>query len=446
VETKDTLTLLREEAIRAHVGAESMRRAEAYVRRGAVTEARRTGHSLRAMVAGSRPRPYAVEVQVDPFGAITQARCTCPVGRPGRCKHVAVVLMTWLASPEQFIPIVPLESTLTERSREELEAMIRYMAGRRPGLEIAAELAYPGCAALTAQHLSAYRAEVDAIFREFTGLGAASQIAQGLAPLVGLIEGFEARGERTCAVQIAAAVADAVVDQLDRVRDDGFIDEVLIALCGVASRAMTEAALRADALGLVASLCAASLAPGAQREARALALGASAAERAQLAAALRAAGASDSAFLLALEAEGLDDAAYLERCEALGLAREAVARLVARGRIEEAVARIGAVAGALPILELARQLSAQGLGSAVEPLVRTRYRESGEPELLAWLMEQDRASGMYARALAEAQALFWQRPTRAVYDALRELASEQGLWEEIEPLTRAARDQGLLAS
>ena len=138
--------------------------------------------------------------------------------------------------------------------------------------------------------------------------------------------------------------------------------------------------------------------------------------------------------MLALEAESLDDETYLTRCEALGLMREAVARLLERGRVDEALAAASRVPGALPILEIARQFGERGEGSRIEPLVRERYAESGEVELLSWLVEQDRANGMYARALAQAQALFWQRPSQALYEALQELASEQGLWDAIGPL------------
>jgi hypothetical protein len=114
--------------------------------------------------------------------------------------------------------------------------------------------------------------------------------------------------------------------------------------------------------------------------------------------------------------------------------REAVLRLVERERGAEALERVARVKGALPILELARQLGERGMGAQIEPLVRARYGESGEPELLSWLIEQDRACGQYARALAEAQALFWQRPTQALYETLQELAREQGLWEAIAPM------------
>lgn len=431
---RDTLMMLREESVRAHVGAESMRRAEPYVRRGALTHTRRTALGLRAMVEGSRPRPYAVEIVLDPFGAISQARCSCPVGAPGRCKHVAVVLMGWLAEPEQFVEVEALDAGLSTRSREELEAMIRYMVRRKPALEIAAELDFPGASGERTPQGAAYRAEAEAIFREYTGLGAASQIAQGLMPLVELARGFEAREQRGHALTIAAAIAAAVLGQLDHVRDDGFLDEVLLELLDIASAALALPAHRAAALDLLIELSTPGRAPGTRERAQGLLLGTSAEERASAAATLRAAHGEESAFLLALEAELLDDATYLARCDALGLVREAVIRLVEHGRGAEALERVAEVKGALPILELARQLGERGMGQQIEPLVRARYGESGEPELLSWLIEQDRACGMYARALAQAQALFWQRPTQALYETLQELAREQGLWEAIAPM------------
>jgi hypothetical protein len=431
---RDTFTMLREESVRAHVGAESMRRAEPYVRRGALTHTRRTTHSLRAMVEGSRPRPYAVEVLVDPFGAISQARCSCPVGAPGRCKHVAVVLMGWLAEPEQFVEVEALEIGLSTRSREELEAMIRYMVRRKPALEIAAELDFPGAATTRAPQSAAYRAEAEAIFREYTGLGAASQIAQGLMPLVELARGFEAREQTEHALTIAAAITAAILGQLEHVRDDGFLDEVLLTLLDIAVAGLDAPAHRAAALELLTELSTPRQAPGTRERAQALLLDTSAEERAHVAAALRAQRDEESPFLLALEADMLDDATYLARCDALGLVREAVLRLVERERGAEALERVARVKGALPILELARQLGERGMGAQIEPLVRARYGESGEPELLSWLIEQDRACGQYARALAEAQALFWQRPTQALYETLQELAREQGLWEAIAPM------------
>src|SRR3972149_1347177 len=128
--------------IQAWVGSASYHKGQSYFRQGAIFEPRRQGMTLKARCLGSSAPSYWVEVTIDD-GGITEAECSCPVGAGGHCKHVAALLLTWLDSPEAFEESADLETTLEQRSKPELIALIRQMLQRYPDLEYLLDLPSP---------------------------------------------------------------------------------------------------------------------------------------------------------------------------------------------------------------------------------------------------------------------------------------------------------------
>jgi len=135
------------------VGPVAYRRGQWYYRQGRVTHARRQGRELRALCQGQAREPYRVWVRLDDHG-IVEAACTCPVGRDGRCKHVAAVLLRWVAEPEAFPQSPDIATRLAPWPRSALIALIVAMVDRYPELESLIPVYQPS-------NISSLRTDVD---------------------------------------------------------------------------------------------------------------------------------------------------------------------------------------------------------------------------------------------------------------------------------------------
>src|SRR5437879_3172855 len=91
--------------IRSLVGEQSFERGEEYFRSGAIFDAKRQGRTLKARCEGSRDEAYRVRVTFDEEGKIAEGDCSCPAGDGGSCKHVAALLLSWRARPEEFVEV-----------------------------------------------------------------------------------------------------------------------------------------------------------------------------------------------------------------------------------------------------------------------------------------------------------------------------------------------------
>ncbi len=120
--------------VQAWVGPAAYRRGLWYQRQGRVRAPRRHGWELRALCQGQAREPYRVRVRLGPHG-VAQASCTCPAGREGRCKHVAAVLLHWVATPDAFPPVPSVAQRLASWDRAALVRLIEAMVDRDPELE-----------------------------------------------------------------------------------------------------------------------------------------------------------------------------------------------------------------------------------------------------------------------------------------------------------------------
>src|SRR5205823_5688241 len=110
------------DAVRDWVGDFEMGKGRPYADAAVTGETTLPGGLIRGVVRGSRPRPYRVEARAE-AGAVAAATCTCPVGEGGRCKHVAAVLLAYVAEPGRFTPL-PSAVSLTDRPPAELVALV----------------------------------------------------------------------------------------------------------------------------------------------------------------------------------------------------------------------------------------------------------------------------------------------------------------------------------
>jgi uncharacterized Zn finger protein len=162
--------------IQAWVDPASFRKGEAYFRQYAIMEPRRQGMTLKARCSGSSAPSYRVEVALDEEG-IVGAECSCPVGASGHCKHIAALLLTWLDNPESFAQIADTQTTLEERSKPELIALVRQMLQRYPDLEFLLEIRSPEAG--TNQAANQWRRWKPMGSTDFPALGAAAGIRPG---------------------------------------------------------------------------------------------------------------------------------------------------------------------------------------------------------------------------------------------------------------------------
>jgi uncharacterized Zn finger protein len=62
---------------------------------------------------------------------ITSANRSCPVGAPGRCKHIAALFLAWVDAPDSFKETDDLTASLEKRSKAELIALIGIESGEK---------------------------------------------------------------------------------------------------------------------------------------------------------------------------------------------------------------------------------------------------------------------------------------------------------------------------
>ncbi|MBF0162570.1 MAG: SWIM zinc finger domain-containing protein [Magnetococcales bacterium] len=92
---------LTHETLRRWANPESFFRGKRYYRDHAVLDVSWQGGQLTALVQGSRPDPYAVQLRFGPYG-VSEACCSCPYHTPGQCKHIVAVLLTCIDHPESI--------------------------------------------------------------------------------------------------------------------------------------------------------------------------------------------------------------------------------------------------------------------------------------------------------------------------------------------------------
>ena len=128
--------------IKNWVDSASFSRGQTYYHQGMIIDPRRQGKKLKAHCLGSSAPSYRIEVTLSNQG-ITEADCSCPVGIGGHCKHVAALLLTWLNMPEVFEECIDADTSLEQRNKDELIAIIRQMLHRYPDLEYLLDLPSP---------------------------------------------------------------------------------------------------------------------------------------------------------------------------------------------------------------------------------------------------------------------------------------------------------------
>lgn len=458
----DDRPALSDHDIRTRIDERSYARGFSYHQSGAVSHRQREGATIRARVQGSQPAPYRVWARIGPEG-IVDADCSCPVGDGGYCKHVAAMLLDWLEDPDAFRAVEALDTRLAGRSQAELIALIKQMLRREPDLEDLLDVPLPASGRhLTTADRQALRREAEAAFEEPEeyeyGRGVESMIAERLANVVDIGDGYRDQGDIAGAVGAYTTVLETVAEHLGEIPNETGevyeIEEECVERLGACLQALapaTAADQRREILKALFGVLTAEVEGYAEMWSEAipevLIENTTPAERADVAIWVRDAIDRQRAttedwvshvwgdLLLDLEMETLDDDAFIQISRETGQTARLVDRLLEVGRTPEA---IDAVRGAAPheLLGLADRLADAGQGEAAEEIVADRL--PAEPEylqipMLDWLRTRATTRGDQERALTLARQRYELQPDFTTYQQIRSLAGRLGQWPAMRP-------------
>ncbi len=441
---------LDESDVRDWVGEAALARGRLYVAEGRVAFPRREGRLLSASLRGSLPTPYDVEVQVSP-SRIEAAYCTCPVGGDGRCKHVAAVLLTWLQDPAAFVSPEDLVRALAERPSGELATIILKMVRRHPDLRSLLELPPVSGRHTTPPDPEALRRAVSEAFARgrYDAWREGETVASDLTDFLDLAASYRARDDWRAAALVYQAIASAIMERYEAVEDEGsHLASVLVVSIDGLGNGLAAAADAAERQALMGFLLQAYLwdtrefGLGVDERVREALLSHATAEERHLLSgwAWEAMPAGATAFdvyvrravgrlMLDLDGETLPDPLYLSLCREAALWGDMVARLLDRGRLEEAL-RVVAGASDADLLPLADLLVRAGHPREAHDLVVDRAASGRDDRPIEWLKDQARASDDPVAERDLAAQLFWRQPSLERYQELRELSQRLGRWEQ----------------
>jgi catechol 2,3-dioxygenase-like lactoylglutathione lyase family enzyme len=137
-------------------------------------------------------------------------------------------------------------------------------------------------------------------------------------------------------------------------------------------------------------------------------------------------------FLLALEKDTLDDETYLQICRETHRIFDLVDRLLALGRVDEAIREAKQVNDS-DLLNMAHIFVEHGQDAVAERLIQERAEQTKGRHLLDWLKKRYLARNDQNAALDVAETMFRTYPDLEGYKEVRQLATPLGRWETLRP-------------
>lgn len=463
-------TRIPDQLIEAQVGPRNMARGHGYVAQDALFAGRRAGQTLSAACHGSRAEPYRVEV-VFGEGGVERADCTCPVGASGQCKHVAALLLAYRDDPQAFVEMEDADESLARRSKEELIALIKHMVRRAPALAFLVHTPLHSADARDDRVASAerYYRQATSVF-ENVGLSweTGEVVARDLETLEEIGDGFLEAGAPAHASAVFQGVSAAVIEHYEQVHDEEGDIASVVARCvaGLGACLASEglpAERRRTVLQVLFDIVRADMDLGGMGLGNgvpaAILAHTTAEERHMVARWVREAMPGDEAMdwtasykrvaygglLLDLEADVLDDEAYIDLCRRTGRTVDLVARLLAGGQEEAALAEARAAEDShLPMIAnlLVQQQNGLARDDLAEALMEERARTSASARILDWLVQHYQARGNPAAALDAVVRRFRRWPGLPGYEEARALARALGRWDEVRPTLQSVIEEG----
>lgn len=152
--------------IRARANTNSFTRGEQYFRQNVISNTTSRGNVIEGDCAGSRSRPYHVQITLDKTGILTTS-CTCQYSYEGDCKHMVALLLTYLYRPADFDERPTVEDALQKRTKEELIKLIKAMVRHYPDLQALVERPIPNQDEYKPINTASFRKELRNTFENF---------------------------------------------------------------------------------------------------------------------------------------------------------------------------------------------------------------------------------------------------------------------------------------
>jgi tetratricopeptide (TPR) repeat protein len=432
------------------VGPASFSRGENYFYKEAIIEPRRQGMTLKASCLGSYAPSYRVQATLVQDG-IAEAKCSCPVGEGGHCKHVAALLLAWVYDPETFEESVEVETSLELRSKPELIALIRQMLQRYPDLEYLLKLPSPiksmGQAAIDP---GVIRQQVSRAFGgsgyEWSGRDL-FEAARDFDELLNLAGQYLVQADFTNAAMIYRVVAEEILHYENIVTGDesgglGELVDTCVEGLGDCLESIQDTNKRQEILKAILNVYLWDIRIGGvgigDSAPEILLENATTQEKELLAGLIRSAlpgiqkwgQETLGGLLLDLQAEELDDEAFLEICRQTGRLIDLVNRLLQLSRLDESV-RETEKAKDYQLPALADLFVQHGHGSRAERIMHARFETSQDDRLIDWLKGYAIQQGDYPKALEWAKQLFLSRHSKTEYLEMKNLAIPINQWPSL---------------
>lgn len=157
---KNGIPKISEKEIKERVGNKSFEKGKRYFQNDAIYEVRRIKTTLKASCEGSYDNEYRLWIKFNKV-RIEEAECSCPVGGGGCCKHIAALLLTWSAHPEEFPEVPDPEKILDVLEKNDLIDLIKRMLRFDPQLELMLQAQEKD-----GDNSKIYEKQADAVFRK----------------------------------------------------------------------------------------------------------------------------------------------------------------------------------------------------------------------------------------------------------------------------------------
>lgn len=455
------LPTVRESEIERRVGRRNYNRGQEYLRDGAVFNARRQGAVLKASCTGTSTTAYRVQATLGGHGVL-DAVCSCPVGKEGRCKHVAALLAYWRAHPDDFQQIEQLNQSLRRCSRRELIELIEELIRRRPELEAVVEEGVPSANNRGSGPPSeVYRHQVAALLRRAPDSpDAAGRLQEQLLAIKEVGDAFAKQEELASASVVYRAIVDELLEQEELFEQlqpamgevlDACVEALGRCLIGridepKARNAILQSLLNIYRFSLIRRGEARTDIPelvlehATFRDKRTFAtwvrqLIPSVENRANL----RRLGG----LLLDLESGRLDHESFIAVCRETGRIFDLVRRTVQRGDIDKGVEE-ARYADPYDLIKIADLLVRVRRGDLAEQLVEQRCADDPQPTLENWLARYRATREDRQKALDLTVEIFRLEPSHENYRRARNMAREIGRWDQVQPVLLAFLEQAKL--
>jgi hypothetical protein len=442
-----TIPTIDQATIERFVGRRNTRHGWDYFRSQAVIDAYRQGNRLRAACIGSGRTPYQVQVVLGEEG-IVQARCTCPVGESGGCKHVAALLICWQQTPEAFGEFEAMDQALSHCSRRQLIEIIEALVHHRPDLRhviepmLADDQVPPQPAADPLREVAAVLDAAD------HSPQASASLLEALTKIQQTADGLVAHHEIEAACQVYLAILNGLLDHpqfLDPQQADllDLVYECTLAITNCLAHLPDGGPVRLAVLNTLVELYRADVLLGCVVRgidvAAVLCRRTDAAERQSLTDRILAMlPAIDSptarralgGLLLELGGEELDEPHRFDLCRQTGRIFDLARRLAHAGRFDEIVEESRRADDA-ELRKIADLLVRSRRGEIACRLVEERLSRGDASALRSWLERYHRQQAERQAALEWSEKLFRFQPSLAAYRQLRGAARQLGRWDEL---------------